>query len=263
MNKINLYKTEKNLLLASFALLGFGNYIAGVRFPLEYSTFLIFIVLVLQIISGTFKFNKFLCFVLLAIAIQTFLINSTNLTDPRIISHFIGITLLVLTAFSFVSYFRDKLFSFVISYYKLVYYISLFSLFQIVIFLLLDVSIIPQNFITGQLQTGSPIFIPQIFEILPRNLGLSTEPANFAFTIIPGVYLALFQLLKKEKLVPFPRRYAFIILISIVLTFSVVSYFGVLIALFFLLKNKIFKNIKAFVFSILIYLLQVLSSTTL
>ena len=254
MNKINLYKTEKNLLLASFALLGFGNYIAGVRFPLEYSTFLIFIVLVLLIISGTIKFNKFLCFVLLAIAIQTFLINSTNLTDPRIISHFIGITLLVLTAFSFVSYFRDKLFSFVISYYKLVYYISLFSLFQIVIFLLLDVSIIPQNFITGQLQTGSPIFIPQIFEILPRNLGLSTEPANFAFTIIPGVYLALFQLLKKEKLVPFPRRYAFIILISIVLTFSVVSYFGVLIALFFLLKNKIFKNIKAFVFSILLIL---------
>jgi len=252
MIKINLYKTERNLLLASFALLGFGNYIAGMRLPLEYSTFLIFIVLVLQIISGTFKFSKFLCFVLLAIAIQTFLINSTNLSDPRVISHFIGLTLLVLTAFSFVSYFRDKLFSFVISYYKLVYYISLFSIFQIVIFLLLGISIIPQNIITGQLRTGSAVFIPEIFDILPRNLGLSSEPANFAYVLMPGVYWALNRLLLKEKIVPYSKNYAYIILISVILTFSTVAYFGVFIALFFLLKKRIFENIKAVVFSILL-----------
>ena len=217
---------------------------------------MIFIVLILQIISGTFKFSKFLIFVLLAIAIQTFLINSSNFKDPRIVSHFIGITLLILTTFSFVSYFRDKLFSFVISYYKLVYYISLFSLFQIVIFLLFKISIIPQNFLTGRLQTGSPVFIPEVLGFIPRNLGLSSEPANFAYILIPGVYLAISQLVAKETFVTKSKSYAWIILTAMILTFSLVAYLGILLSVLFIVKHKIFKFSTRIVYPItLLFLL--------
>ncbi len=44
VRKGKLYKTERNLLLASFTLTGFGNYFNGIALPLEYSTFLIFVV---------------------------------------------------------------------------------------------------------------------------------------------------------------------------------------------------------------------------
>ena len=79
------------------------------------------------------------------------------------------------------------------------------------------ISIIPQNIITGQLRTGSAVFIPEIFDILPRNLGLSSEPANFAFVLMPGVYLALNRLLLKEKIVPYSKNFAYIILISVII----------------------------------------------
>ncbi|MEB2786970.1 O-antigen ligase family protein [Algoriphagus persicinus] len=239
--KGNLYKIERNLLLAAFALTGFGHYFRRISLPLEYSTFLIFVVLVLQIISGTFRFPKFLFYIISFIIIQTFIINPSNLSDPRVGSHFIGLILLALSLFSFVSYYRNNLYDFAINYYKLVYYISLFSIFQIAIFLLFGISIIPQNFITGQLPTGSPVFIPEVLGILPRNLGLSSEPANFSYILIPGVYLAISQLFTKELFVANPKRYAWIILIAMVLTFSLVAYFGILLSALFLLKEKIFK----------------------
>lgn len=239
--KGNLYKIERNLLLAAFALTGFGHYFMGISLPLEYSTFLIFVVLVIQIISCTFRFPKFLFYILSVIFIQTFFININNLSDPSVWSHFTGLTLLALALFSFVYYYRDNLYEFVIKYYKIVYYISLFSVFQIAIFLLFKISIIPQNFLTGHLQTGSPVFIPEVLGIIPRNLGLSSEPANFAYILIPGVYLAIYQLVAKETFVTESKSYAWIILTAMFLTFSLVAYFGILLSVLFILKDKIFK----------------------
>lgn len=255
--KVNLYKIERNLLLASFALTGFGHYFNGIALPLEYSTFLIFVVLVLQIISGTFRFPKFLFYIIAFITLQTFFINSSNLSDTRVWSHFTGLTLLALSSFSFVSYYRNNLYNFAINYYKLVYYISLFSIFQIAIFLLFGISIIPQNFITGQLPTGSPVFIPQILEIIPRNIGLSSEPANFAYILIPGVYLAISKLFTKETFVTQPKRYAWIILIAMFLTFSLVAYFGILLSALFILKEKIFKLSVRIIYPITILLILI------
>ena len=251
MKKIKLYKIERNLLLAAFALVGFGHHIAGVSLPLEYSTFLIFVVLILQIISGTFKFPKFLFYVLAFIILQTFILNPSNLSDPRVISHFTGLTLLALSTFSFVSYYRDKLYDFVISYYKLVYYIALFSLFQIGIFLLTGFSLIPQNLITGTtIAMGSNVFVPAFLGILPRNIGLSTEPANFAYILIPAVYIGLSQLLKKNSFIKLPKQFVWVILTSTVLTFSLVAYFGILLSVTFILKEHFLRNIKNVIVSI-------------
>jgi len=257
VRKVSLYKIERNLLLASFALTGFGHYFMGISLRLEYSTFLIFVVLVLQIISGTFRLPKFLFYIITFICIQTFIINSSNLSDPRVWFYFVGLNLVAVSLFSFVSYYRENLYNFTINYYKLVYYISLFSLFQIAFFLLFGISIIPQNLISGHLQTGSPVFIPEVLGIIPRNLGLSSEPANFAYILIPGVYLAISQLFAKEKFVTQPKRYAWIILIAMVLTFSLVAYTGILLSVLFILKEKIFKLSVRIIYPISLLLLLI------
>ncbi len=259
VRKGKLYKTERNLLLASFTLTGFGNYFNGIALPLEYSTFLIFVVLGLQIISGTFRFPKFLFYIIAFITIQTFFINNSNLSDPRVWSHFIGLTLLALSSFSFFYFYRNNLDDFVITYYKLVYFIAMFSIFQIAIFLLFEISIIPQNIITGQLQTRDPVFIPEIFEIMPRSFGLSTEPSNFAYILIPGVYLAISQLFTEETFDNQPKRYTWIILTAMILTFSFVAYFGILLSILFIFKEKIFKLSVRSIYPIILLLFLIYS----
>ena len=246
----SLYKIERNLLLVAFALTGFGHHFMGISLPMEYSTFLIFAVLFIQIISGTFKFSKFLFYVLAFIILQTFIINPSNLSEPKVISHYIGLTLVSAAIFSFVSNYRDKLYNFVTSYYKLVYYIALFSIFQIGIFLLTGLSIIPQNLITGTtIAMGSNNFVPQFLGILPRNIGLSTEPSNFAYILIPAVHIGLYQILIRKPLIKLPKHYAWVILISMALTFSLVAYFGIVVSAILILRKVFLKNFKGFVYA--------------
>jgi len=255
MINTKLYKIERNLLLASFALVGFKNYFMGFAMPMEYSTFLVFMVLFLQIISGTFRFPKFLFYTLFIIFLQTFLVNMINLWDTRIWHYYIGLVLFALSIFSFISYYKSKIVDFVISYYKFAYYISLFSIIQVVLFLVLNISIIPQILITGiGIAGGSKIFIPEILMIFPRSLGLSSEPANFAYIIIPGVYLALSKLLTNQSINGHPKHYPWIILIAMLLTFSLVAYIGILLCVLFILKEKIFKMSFGIIYRIFILL---------
>lgn len=252
MEKSKLYTVERNLLLFSFVTVGFGYHIGGVAMPLEYSTFLIFLVLLMQIITNTLKISRIFLALFVFVFIQTFIINPTNLSNPNIFSHFVGLALLSLTIFSFITNYSQFLDDFVIKYYKLVYYIALFSIVQISVFVIFNVSILPQNFITGQISTTSgEVLDPEMFGFLPRNLGLSSEPANFAFILMPGTYLALSQLLTRNSLIKLPTRYAWIIILAKILTFSSVAYFGLVMASIFLFKKASLFNTKAFLLIVL------------
>jgi len=239
-----LYKIERNLLLASFALTGFGHHLFGIALPLEYSTFFILVVLALQMVSSTLRLSKFLIYIFVLITIQTFIINSSNISDPEIWSYYTGLFLLALTSFSFVSYYRNNMPDFAIAYYKMVYFLAMFSIVQIALFILFGISLIPQNLITGQLPTGSPVFIPEVFSAIPRSVGLSSEPANFAYILMPGMYLAVSQIFGEKNLLSTHIGYAWVIIFSMLLTFSLVAYYGIILTLLFVNKEKIFHNLK-------------------
>jgi len=250
------YNIQSSFLLLAFALGGFGYHLMGFTLPFEYSTILIFLLLIIQLVSRRFKITSFLFFLFAYIIFQTFVLNSSNLGHLKAWRYFIFLVIYSFTIFSFVYYYRHSLDDFVKKYFKLIFYIALFSIIQVVVFLLFRVSIIPQNFITGtaMLSGGNEKLVPEILGILPRSVGLSTEPANFAYILIPGVYLSLVKLITKESIFEIPKYYSIVILTAMVLTFSLVAYFGILISIAYIFKEKMLKNIRGFVLSVLVIL---------
>ncbi|MCK9210005.1 MAG: hypothetical protein M0P61_04115 [Ignavibacteriaceae bacterium] len=251
---MKIYNVQSALLLLSFALDGFGYHLMGFELPFEYSTILIFLLLIIQLVSCTYKNTSFLLFLYAYIIVQTFILNTSNLADLKVWRYFIILVIYSFTLFSFVYYYRLSLDDFVKKYFKLIFYIALFSIMQIAVFILFRVSIIPQNYLTGvaTISGGGTSFNPNIFGIFPRNIGLTTEPANFAYILIPGVYLSLAKFVKKEKAFEIPKHYAIVILAAMILTFSLVAYFGIILSVLMLLKENLSKNIRRFTLSLFV-----------
>lgn len=235
------FKLTMYCIILSLATEGLGSYLFGNLLFTDVSTLFIYIALIIQITTRTLRFPKILGMIFGYIIVQTFIINFFNISFITTFKHFIGLILFSISSFSFVSVFRHNIINIMQIYYKFVFIIVCFAILQTLLFIFFRISFIPQNIISATLIVGgSESFSPEILGVLPRAVGLSTEPAHYAIIILPGVYFALLVLLgRANKLRIYNKPIAWIILIGFIMSFSLVGYFGLGLCLLSIFSNNI------------------------
>jgi len=247
--------------------IGFGDYLFGYFLYMNVSTLFIYIALVFQILTRSFHLPKILITLYIFILIQTFVLNYNSIDINISFKHFLGIVLYTLSIFSFIRNSYDRILKIIKIYYNFVFIISCIAFLQLIIFLIFGYSFFPQNIFSGihDFEQGTSPLKNEILGVFPRLVGLSTEPAHFIILTLPGTYLSLLRLLNKSDDFNFNSTFkSLVILISFVLSFSVVGYFGLALCLLFILgkgKGKLVLNILMIAFFSLV--LYVFSKTTI
>jgi hypothetical protein len=251
-NSINLhgrddlvYKTCLMLFLIGFSTMGFGSFLFGIEFPTNITTCIIYLIFFIQLLTGSLQFSKFLFFIWLYIFIQTFVLNWSYINFRSSLIHFIGFVLFSLVNFSFFSKYRHKISSIIQTYYKFCLFIAYLAIFQFFLFLIFDISFIPQNILSGSLVfQGKSAFFPEVLGIFPRAVGLSTEPAHYIAILLPSVYISIYSLLGNKRLFNISNKFnSRIIIFGFIISFSLVGYLGLILCLVMVLRNSIKKSI--------------------
>jgi len=244
---------------------GFGDIRLGI-IDENFSTYFIFIAFLFQLITGTLRFSKFLFGIYLYIFIQTYIFNLLSINILSSASHFLGFILFSLSVFSFVSIYRNRILDMVRIYYKLVFALVCFVFLQTILFICFGLSFKPQQILSSSIIAGTNPFVAEILNFLPRAVGLSSEPAHYATTILPGVYLALLVITGKgTQLKLGNKKTGIIIIIGFILSFSLVGYFGLFLCLISVfagkIKGKLF--VKVGLTGFFLVLIYFISSTNL
>lgn len=231
-----VYRIQQFLLLSAITLSGFRNYIFGYEIPFEWSTILIFILLLVQLLSRSLHISKLFIWINIIVVFQSFILNPSNMINISVLRHFIILDIYILSISSFIIKNQTKLLLFIKNYIHLIYFIALFSIFQMLIFVVTGVSIIPQNIVAGVSVISGRMdsFNSEIFNLLPRSIGLFTEPANFSFILFPGVFVAANKMLGRDYF-NLSNGQAFVFMVAMGLTFSVVAYWGILLSLIYVI----------------------------
>jgi hypothetical protein len=231
--------------ILSFSTEGFGNYLFGYGLFTNVSTLFIYLALVFQMITLTVRFPKILLIVYSLILIQTFVINFNLSTILPSLKQFLGIIVFSVSIFSFVTVYKDRIVDIMVIYYKYVYFVVILAIFEVFFFVIFGISFVPQNIISGSTTSlHSQTFKVEILNIFPRAIGLSTEPAHFAAFILPGVYLSLLVLTGKGDGFNINNKIqAVIILLGLIMSFSMVGYFGLGLCLIIIFGNQLKHNI--------------------
>lgn len=246
-NAINISAFHLTLtgIVLSLATTGFGNHIFGFTLFTDVSTIFIFITLVLQIIADTFRFPKLLIFLFIYIFIQTFVYNFFYISILSSLKQYIGLIIFSLSIFSFVSVYRDRLIDIVRVYYQFVFIDVCIAILQDITFIFSGKVFLPQNIIAGYPIAGQNTLSADILGILPRVVGLSTEPASYSIIILPGVFISLMILSGRGQIFGFRKKViALIILLGFILSFSLVGYFGLLVCLLLIFAKDFKKKFK-------------------
>jgi hypothetical protein len=231
--------------ILSFATEGFGNNIFGYAIFTNVSTLFIYFALLFQIITLRVRFPKILLIIYSLIFIQTFIINFNLSTIFLSFKHFLGILVFSVSIFSFVTVYKDRITDIVVIYYKYVYFVVILAIFEVLLFVIFGISFVPQNIISGSTTSlHSNTFKAEILNIFPRAIGLSTEPAHFSAFILPGVYLSLLVLTGKgDEFKINNKTQAIIILLGLIMSFSIVGYFGLVLCLIIIFGNQLRRNV--------------------
>lgn len=236
-----IYKLSLGLFLFGISTIGFGTFLFGLEFPTNISTVAIYIIFLLQLVSNSFQFSRFLFFIWGFIFIQTFVFNWSYINFQSSLKHFTGLVIFSLVCFSFFSKNRFKIQSMVQVYYKFCFFIAGLAIFQVFLYVIFKLSFLPQNIISGSLAfQGKDSFRAEILDIFPRAVGLSTEPAHYVAILLPAVYISIYTLMGTNYL--FNRNDKFVasvILFGFIISFSLVGYFGLGLCLFAIFRKKI------------------------
>jgi hypothetical protein len=239
-----IFKSSLVLFLIAFASTGLGNHLLGIELPSDISTIIIYLIFFLQLISNSLQFSKILLISWFYIFVHTFLLNWYYINFVSSIKHFIGLVLFSLVTFSFFSKNRFRIVSIIQVYYKFCLLIVCIAILQMLLFVIFKVSFLPQNLLSGFLVfSGGNNFQPEILDIFPRLVSLSTEPAHFVILILPATYISLLVLTGSGyQLGIFNRPIAAFILFGFIMSFSLVGYFGLLICFISIFWKKVKTN---------------------
>lgn len=204
-----------------------GDYIFGFNLHTNVVTLLVLILGLLQIPFFELKIPKFILFIFFYIFLQTFLINFNYINFQSSISHFIAFFTFIFIIYCFVINNRSKIVKILKLYNFVVVITIIIALLQIIIFVTTGVSLLPQNTISG---TANYSFEPEIFNVIPRAPSLFSEPAHYAIFLLPSVYISILHLTKKNQKKNKNLQSLFIIF-GMVITFSIVGYFYMIICL--------------------------------
>jgi hypothetical protein len=247
------FKLVSSCFILSIATQGFGSTLFGYNIFTDVSTLFVYLALITQVATNTLHFSRILLGVFAYIMIQTFGYNFYNITILPSLKHFLGVIIFSLSVFSFISVHRDRMIEIVNIYYKLVFVIACIGILQSLIFVLFDPPFVLTSLFAVVFNPPLINFQPEILGILPRAVGLSTEPAHYAMITLPGAFIALLVLTGKNSGIGTKNKtFAWIILIGFILSFSVVGYFGLMLCLISIfgsdLKGKMLPMIVVLLF---------------
>ncbi|WP_062307747.1 hypothetical protein [Polynucleobacter sinensis] len=222
---------------------GFGNQIFGFTLSNNVSTYLIYFALLFQLTRARFNIPVILLILYAVIAIHTFLINYSPTTFIASLIHLIGVVIMSITLFGFVSSSKYRIAEIVRIYYGFAFFAACFVIFQILIFMLFGESIHLQNLLGGQ-QVTTGRLAADILNFFPRASGFSSEPAHFALLLTPAVFIAVLVLSGRAAALGLKSKIiALIIIFGLLLTFSLVGYFALILAVLMKYRNLNFKTI--------------------
>lgn len=237
-----IYHLSVTGLIIVFVTLGFGNHLFGFTLPTDIATFMVYIVFFLLLFTNSLRFSRLLLYTWFYIFFQTFIWNWTYINFSSSLKHFIGLVLFSLVSFSFFSKNIHKLNSIIKIYYRFCFFLVCLAIMQLIFFLLFKFPFFPQDFFTGSSRVTN-IFVPEVLDILPRAVGLSTEPSHYVAMLLPAVYIALCTLTGSGSLFNvYNKTIAIIILFGFIISFSIVGYFGLALCLVSIFRNRFRTN---------------------
>lgn len=244
--------------ILALAFNGLGSSIFGFHIFTDVSTLFMYLALLIQYLAGRLRFPKILMIIYSFILVQTFAVNLFHIPIIPTVKHFLGFIVFSIPIFSFVSVYRDRIVKMVKVYYYFTFFLAGLAILQTLLFVLLGFSFLPQSIISGKpISGGRYTFTPEIMDIIPRAIGLSSEPAHFAILLLPGVYIALLVLVGKgNSLEILNKKIASIILFGFVISFSLVGYFGLILCLISIFSSNL-KGNKLSKVSIIVFILGV------
>lgn len=251
-----IFNLSLSFILLSFSTLGFENSLFGFTIFTDVSTLFLYLTFFTLIFSGKLRIGKILIIVYIFVFFQTFIVNFSNTFLVSTLKQYIGLILFSITLFSFISVYRYRIVNIIQIYYKFVLILAGIGILQCVFFTLFGFTFKPQNLISGKsFGGGIDPFSSEIIGLLPRVVGLSTEPAHYAVLMLPGVYITLLVLVGKAHQIGIhDKSIAIIILTGFVLSFSMVGFFGLALCLLSVfsgsLKGKLLPKISIFIFFI-------------
>lgn len=224
----------------SIATQGFGSTLFGYNIFTDVSTLFVYLALLIQVATNTLRFSRFLLIVFAYILVQTFAYNFYNITIVSSLKHFLGLIIFSTSVFSFISVHRNRITEIVEIYYRFVFVIACIGILQTLICVLFDPPFVLTSLLAVVFNPPLIHFQPEILGILPRAVGLSTEPAHYAMITLPGAFIALLVLTGKNSGIGTKNKtFAWIILIGFILSFSVVGYFGLMLCLISIFGNDL------------------------
>lgn len=228
-----IFNLALSFIFLSLSTLGFENSLFGIVIFTDVSTLFLYLTFLTLVCSGKLRIRKFLVILSLFIFFQTFILNFPATFSISIFKQYIGLILFSVTLFSFVSVYRDRIVNIIQIYYKFVLILACIGIVQCVFFTLFGFTFKPQNIISGKsFGGGVDPFVPEIIGLLPRAVGLSTEPAHYAVLMLPGIYIAFLVFVgRASKIGIYDKSIALIVLVGFVLSFSMVGYFGLALCL--------------------------------
>jgi hypothetical protein len=232
------FKLVSACFIFSIATQGFGSTVFGYNIFTDVSTLFVYLALLIQAANNTLRFSQILLVMFVYILIQTFAYNFYNITIIPSLKHFLGLIIFSVSVFSFISVHRDRIIEIVEIYYKFVFFIACIGILQSLICVLFDPPFILTSLFSVVFNPPLINFQPEILGILPRAVGLSTEPAHYAMITLPGAFIALLVLTGKNSGIGTKSKaFAWIILVGFILSFSVVGYFGLMLCLISIFGN--------------------------
>ncbi len=263
-----IFFVQSSLLIASVASNGLGDYLFGYNIGTNFSTLLVGMLLFIQLLTRTLRFPKVIFFIASYIFLQTFILNALTILDLKSsLVHFLGLLIFALALFSYVGSFALNQLSIIHWYFKFSTFVAAIGVLQVVFLVLFNVAFVPIQYISGNPALDfKTAFRAEIFDVLPRAVGLSTEPATYAIMLLPAVYVAIIRLGGKGRdFHRISKASSMVVLLGFILSFSAVGYFGMLLSLVLIYRGEFSKSAskKVYFSMVFITIVTVLASTNI
>jgi len=203
---------------------------ANFQFYISYVFMILFIAFYLFYI-GKFYISRAFIFILLFMSLLSiFNIYMGNNILSLFLKQFIGFVLNGVVYYSLIKLNNNKIEKLLRVYLKIALIVAIIGILQEICYLIGFKYGYDYSYLTSQIRFGGTALG------MLRVTSIFQEPAHFGTAMMPAVFIAILNILKKENNL-IGRKASFLIIISILLTFSLVTYVGIIISFILIMFN--------------------------
>ena len=200
----------------------FGSQILGIALPTNVSTVLVITAVLAVIITNRVYVPLGLVVLLALVLFQSFVVNMGQPDGLQRAVHFIGLCIFAVCGFATANANSVDLGRVARGYYRLCQLVAVLSVLQVMLFVWLGETVTLSRLLGGV--DPIPMRI-EIAGLLPRAIGVASEPQHLALLLSPGAFMAMLVLLNRPQFLAEESKVgAVLVLCAMGLTFSVFSF---------------------------------------